>query len=127
MLGESVVNPVLPVADLARAKEFYIGRLGLKPAAEGESWVVFRTDGYWFALTVSTGAGSNQSTALEFLVEDLDAEMADLRSRGVVFEEYEFNDWATVNGVAEASEGRSAWFKDSEGNIIGVSEVSWLN
>jgi catechol 2,3-dioxygenase-like lactoylglutathione lyase family enzyme len=124
MLTSALVNPILPAADVARARAFYVEGLGLEPAAEGQNWVLIRTDGYWFAITGSPAAGTNQATALEFLVSDLDAEMAEIRRRGIAFEEYEFEDWATIDGVAESAEGRSAWFKDSEGNIISLTELA---
>jgi catechol 2,3-dioxygenase-like lactoylglutathione lyase family enzyme len=123
MLDSVIVNPVVPVSDLTRAKNFYAETLGFPVAGEGETWAILRTDGYWFALTVSVAAGTNQATAIEFFIADLDAVMSELRSRGVVFEEYEFEDWSTENGVAEGQEGRSAWFKDTEGNIVGVTQL----
>ena len=58
---------------------------------------------------------------MNFVTADLDAEMSDLRSRGVTFEDYDFPGLKTENGVAEYDGSRGAWFKDSEGNILGPS------
>jgi hypothetical protein len=56
-------------------------------------------------------------------VPDVRAAVADLRSRGVVFEEYDFPGLKTVDGVADLGDGSAAWFKDTEGNIVGVVEL----
>jgi catechol 2,3-dioxygenase-like lactoylglutathione lyase family enzyme len=118
-----MVHPVVPAADLNRAKAFYKDALGLTPDMESEGGVVYRCKNSWFVLFPSMGAGTAQSTAVEFLVENLDQEMAELRARGVAFEEYDYPEFKTVNGIAEHPEGRSAWFKDSEGNIVALSEI----
>jgi len=63
-------------------------------------------------------------SVLGFVVDDLFAEMADLRKRGVVFEEYDVPGLKTVNGVVEMGKmGKGAWFKDSEGNILSISQM----
>jgi predicted enzyme related to lactoylglutathione lyase len=57
-------------------------------------------------------------------VEDLEAEVAELRASGVVFEEYHSAQLQTVDGIATTQGGRAAWFKDSEGNILGLAQTS---
>jgi len=123
MLQNAVVHPVVPAADLNRAKAFYKDKLGLVPEMESEGGVVYRCKGSWFVLFPSMGAGTAQSTAVEFLTDDLDREMAELRARGVVFEEYDYPEFKTVNGVADHPEGKTAWFKDSEGNTVAVTQI----
>jgi len=123
MLKNAVVHPVVPVADVTRAKTYYNDKLGLTPDMESEGGVIYRCRDSWFSLFPSMGAGTAKSTAMVFLVDNLDSEMAALRSRGVVFEEYNYPEFKTVNGIAEHPEGKSAWFKDSEGNIIAVTEI----
>ena len=76
-----------------------------------------------FLLYETSFAGTAQNTAASWSTNDLDAEMAELRSNGVVFEEYDFPGLKTENGVAANEDGRAAWFKDSEGNILALSEV----
>ena len=63
-----------------------------------------------------------QDTAAGFMVTDLEAEMTDLKSRGVVFEEYDFPGLKTVNGVATMGDVKGAWFKDPDGNIIALTQ-----
>ena len=116
----------LPAADMARAKEWYRDKLDLKPVEEapmGEA--MYETGGPRFMLYPSPNAGTNQATAAGFTVDDFDAAVAELRSNGVVFEEYDFGEgMATVDGVITMPDGRKgAWFKDSEGNILALAQT----
>lgn len=125
MLSDSEIYAVLPASDLGRAREFYKDKLGLEPADERGDGLIYQTKGGpKFLLYETQFAGTAQNTAMNFVTDDLDAEMADLRSRGVQFEEYDFPGLKTENGVAEYDGGRGAWFKDSEGNILAVGEMS---
>jgi hypothetical protein len=55
-------------------------------------------------------------------VQDIGAEMADLRSRGVTFEEYDLPGLKTVGGVASFGENQVSYFKDTEGNILSLAQ-----
>ena len=59
-----------------------------------------------------------------FLVPDVATEVAELKSRGVVFEEYDMPGLKTVDGIAEIGPSKAAWFKDSEGNVLGVVQLA---
>ena len=123
MLSELEIYAVLPAKDLQRARGFYKEKLGLEPIDEREDGLVFQTStGSKLFMYETDNAGSAKNTALSWSTSDLDAEMADLRSRGVVFEEYDFPGLKTENGIATYDGGRGAWFTDSEGNILAVSE-----
>ena len=84
-----------------------------------------------FALFQSAGAASGTHTQMGWEVADLEATVAELRRRGVVFEKYDLPGLKTVNGIANIegnypSKGvgeRAAWFKDSEGNLIGIGQL----
>ncbi len=112
----------LPAADMGRAKAWYEEKLGLRPVEEDEF------DGAWyetgetpFLLYPSEFAGTNQATAASFSFEDFDTAVASLRSRGVVFDEFDYEDFKTVDGVLTLPDGRKgAWFRDSEGNILNI-------
>lgn len=69
-----------------------------------------------------TSAGAGTATQAMFQVDKLDAVVSDLREHGVTFEEYDLPGLRTVNGIAETAGMKTAWFKDSEGNTIAVSE-----
>jgi predicted enzyme related to lactoylglutathione lyase len=126
MLQDHQVALALPATDIERAKKFYLDQLGFKPEGGGEGHELeFRCgEGTGFIVFQSTGAPSGTHTQGGFSVKDLDAEMADLRERGVTFEEYDFPGFKTENGVFATPEGRVAWFKDSEGNLLSINETS---
>jgi len=66
------------------------------------------------------GAGKSRATVAAFVVGDLDAVVASLRERSVVFEEYDLPGLKTENGIAAVGSVRAAWFKDPDGNILAV-------
>jgi catechol 2,3-dioxygenase-like lactoylglutathione lyase family enzyme len=124
MFSDRQCAAMLPASDVERAKSWYADTLDLKPTHEDESGVEYRVGGgtaFW--IYPSQFAGTNQATAMGFLAKDLSAEMAELKARGVSFEEYDIPGVKTVEGIAEFAPGeRGAWFKDSEGNIIALFE-----
>lgn len=123
MLSELEIHAVLPAKDLQRARAFYKEKLGLEPTDERADGLVFQTpSGAKIFMYETDNAGTAKNTALSWSTDDLDAEMADLRSRGVVFEDYDFPGLKTENGIATYDGGRGAWFTDSEGNILAVGE-----
>jgi catechol 2,3-dioxygenase-like lactoylglutathione lyase family enzyme len=112
---------MIPVTDLARAKSFYTEKLGFKVVEEQDEGVHFESGGVRFDIyptRVGAGAGA---TIAGWIVDDLNAEMEELRARGVTFEEYDLPGLKTVNGIAELEGFRGAWFKDSEGNVLAVT------
>lgn len=123
MLGDVAPHTTIPASDLERAKRFYSETLGLEVAREtpGGFWV--RSGGREFLVFPSGGAGSSRSTVMGFAVDDIEREVADLRERGVTFEEYDTPNLKTENGIATTGPIRAAWFRDSEANIIGVVEI----
>ena len=130
MLDNAKVATRLPAQDLERARAFYAEKLGLEPAEQRPGGLRYRVAGGEFALYQSGGAPSGEHTQMGFEVEDIDAAVAELRQRGVVFEEYDFPGLTTVGGIADIegnypSKGtgeRGAWFRDSEGNMLGIGQ-----
>jgi catechol 2,3-dioxygenase-like lactoylglutathione lyase family enzyme len=117
------VRPTLPAADIERAKKFYSEKLGLQPAevlSTGD--VIYKCNGSQFDLYPSQYAGTAKNTAVVFETDDLERDMRELRSKGVVFEEYDMGELKTVKGVAISAAEKAAWFKDSEGNIIALGQ-----
>jgi catechol 2,3-dioxygenase-like lactoylglutathione lyase family enzyme len=116
------VYAVLPCSDYERAKAWYEEKLGLSPAEEmGPNGWYRQADGTWFILTTSANAGTAKNTAAGFTVRDIESVMADLRSRGVEFEDYP--EMGTVDGLLSMGGYKAAWFTDSEGNIVEISQV----
>ncbi|HJQ08658.1 MAG TPA: VOC family protein [Candidatus Saccharimonadales bacterium] len=125
MLATLETYAVLPAKDLQRARQFYKEKLGLEPAAEDEGKLVYKSaSGATFSIYETGNAGTAQNTAMGWSVKDLEAEVADLRSRGIVFEEYDLPGLKTVNGITAQGNEKAAWFKDSEGNILCLSQTS---
>lgn len=117
------VAPSLPASDLDRARAFYKDKLGLEPDETGEGAVRYHVGETMFFLYPSEFAGTNQATAAGFAVDDLDSAVATLRGRGVVFDDVDYGEMRTVDGIMTLPDGsKGAWFKDTEGNILGVVE-----
>src|SRR6187455_1952227 len=118
---------VLAASDLARARTWYTDKLGLQPvlSLEDMGTVVYVIAGTQVTIYETPSAGTARSTALGLVVTDLRGTMAELRSRGVVFEDYDMEDGPkTVDGIAsDESGGAAAWFTDSEGNIINLVQL----
>jgi catechol 2,3-dioxygenase-like lactoylglutathione lyase family enzyme len=130
MLKPRSVATRLPAQDLNRARAFYAEKLGLEPSEERPGGLLYRCAGAEFGLFESAGASPGTFTQMGWTVDDIDATVAELRSRGVVFEEYDLPGLTTVNGIADiagnypskGSGERAAWFRDSEGNMLGIGQ-----
>jgi predicted enzyme related to lactoylglutathione lyase len=124
MLKNAPIVPYIPATDVARARRFYEDKVGLVPREETAGGVVYECgDRSWIFLYPSAGAGTSKASQAFWQVDDLEAEMAELKARGVVFEEYDMPGLKTVNGIVTAGGARAAWFKDSEGNILAVIQT----
>jgi catechol 2,3-dioxygenase-like lactoylglutathione lyase family enzyme len=118
MIDAVMVVTTVAVADLDEAREFYETRLGLTALETTPFAIRFSVAGN--QISVRRGQPNVGQTVAHFEVTDLDAVMADLRGRGITFEEYETP--KTTNGVAQIGAARGAWFKDPSGNVFGVRE-----
>ena len=121
MLQDSPIIPYIPVTDLARARKFYENIIGFTPTQEINGGIIYKcgrnTEVFMY---VSGGAGTSNASQAFWQVEDIKTEMAELRSRGLVFEEYDFPGMTMDNGIATGGGAMAAWFKDSEGNIMAI-------
>lgn len=123
MLREQPIVPYIPVSDVARARRFYEEKVGLVPAEENPEGVIYRCGkGSWVFLYRSSGAGTNKASCAFWAVDDVEAEVRELKSRGVVFEEYDLPGLKTKNGIATGGGAKTAWFKDTEGNIMALAQ-----
>ncbi len=130
MLKSGRVATRLPAQKLERAKGFYAEKLGLEPDEEREGGLRYVCAAGEFALFESAGTASGDHTQMGWEVEDIEATVSDLRARGVVFEEYDLPGLKTVDGIADiegdypskGSGERGAWFRDSEGNMLGIGQ-----
>jgi len=123
MLSNARIVPYIPVADVARARKFYEEKVGLKPREVYAGGVIYACgDGSWVFMYPSAGAGTSKASTAFWAVDDVVAEVAELKKRGVVFEEYDLPGIKMENGIATGGGAKTAWFKDSEGNILAVSQ-----
>mgnify|MGYP003612113789 FL=1 len=123
MLSHSAVTTMLPVIDMVRARAFYEECLGLEPGAlRPDGKFVYQVGGSALALFPKPGGTKAEHTAISFQVPDIAASIEALKSRGVVFEDYDFPDFKTVNHVCVLGSEKAAWFKDTEGNYLCLHE-----
>lgn len=123
MLAKAQVMPTIPVVDLARAREFYEGRLGLKPAGPSTpDGIPYECGGGTRLLLYPLGATNADHTVASFVVDDIDRTVRSLKAQGVVFEDYDLPHLTTTRGIATLASSKAAWFKDTEGNILAVSQ-----
>ena len=130
LLRNSNVSTRLPAQNLERARVFYAEKLGLEPIEERTGGLRYQCGHGYFSLFESTGVPSGEHTQMAWEVDDIDAVVADLRQRGVIFEDVDVPGLKTVEGIAEVDGNypsvgvgeRAAWFRDSEGNLLGIGQ-----
>ena len=123
MLSDNPVFPVLPAADLARAKAFYTQTLGLSVLFESDAGVGFTAGSGAMLFIYPYGQTKAEHTTAGFMVADVESVVAELRAKGLKFEEYDLPGLKTVNGIAEAGGVKGAWFKDTEGNTLSIAQM----
>ena len=119
MLADSSAVTTVAVTDLDRARQFFQEQVGLTLLDENPGAIRFGA-GKGSQLSVRRGQPNVGQTVAHFEVDDIEATVRDLVSRGIAFEEYETP--KTVNSIAQIGPARGAWFKDPDGNVFGVRE-----
>lgn len=123
MLSERPCQAILPTQDVDSLRRFYEETLGFQPILEYPGAVMYgAADGTRFVISRSGARSQGAFTQMSFATTHLETDVADLRSRGVTLEEYEMP--KTENGIAAMPAGRAAWFKDPDGNLIGLIEFA---
>ena len=120
MLSAAPIRPYIPASDVPRARKFYEETLGLRAREEYAGGVIYECGGSEVFLYPTPNAGTSRASQAYWQVEDVEAEVAALKARGVTFEEYDFPGVAMKNSIATGGGAKTAWFKDSEGNIMAV-------
>ena len=125
MLNDYPLIARLAASDIARAKAWYHDKLGLDPQREemGGGVLYYQTGGAWFGIYQTDFAGTAKNTVAGWTVTGIEGLMAGMRARGVVFNDYDYGEIKTVDGVLSMGDYKAAWFDDSEGNTIELSEV----
>ena len=124
MLQQSPMYPYIPARDMKRARQFYEQTLGFKPKQELAGGVVYEFGDHTSCFMYPTpNAGTSSASQAFWQVDDVEREVAELKARGVTFEEYDMPGMRTENGILTAGGAKAAWFKDSEGNIMAVIQT----
>jgi predicted enzyme related to lactoylglutathione lyase len=122
MLRSAPIRAYIPASDVKRARKFYEEIIGLKPREEYAGGVIYECGGTEAFLYPTPNAGSSKASQAYWQVDDVEAEVADLKMRGVKFEEYDMPEAPMKNSIVTAGGAKTAWFKDTEGNILAVSQ-----
>lgn len=126
MLSKSSIVPTLPVESLARARQFYEDKLGLKPLEIRSSGVLYECGNDTSLIIYEAKAAKSQHIAAIFEVQNLQREVKTLEGKGIVFCEYDLQDSSTVDKLTSLSTGNVASFQDSEGNILALVQIGML-
>ena len=124
MLGDHPIDVVLLASDLGSSKQFYAGKLGLEILNESEEAITYKCGGdSQLAVTKSTTGTADEQTQASWRVDDLAAELAELRSRGVEIQEYDMPGLKTVGGVADLGFALMAWIVDPHRNALEIMQL----
>jgi predicted enzyme related to lactoylglutathione lyase len=122
MLSAAPIRAYIPVSDVSRARKFYEGIVGLIPKHEYAGGVIYECGGTEVFMYPTSNAGTSKASQAFWQVDDVEAEVADLKARGVKFEEYDMPGQTMTNSILTRGGAKTAWFKDTEGNILAVSQ-----
>ena len=122
MIGKADATPMIAVKDLDRARKFYEETLGLKQIDDFGEGFMLKSGETTFNVYRSEFAGTNKATALNFDVSDIDAEVRELKDKGVMFEHYDMEGLTEEGDVYNGEGMKTAWFKDPDGNILSLLE-----
>ena len=125
MLANFDPMPTLAVSDMQRAQDFYGGLLGFPVTSENPEGTLYSSGGGTFFVYQSSFAGTNKATAMSIQVpvDAFDAEVQELRDKGVSFQTFDAEGITWDGGVASFGDYRAVWFDDPDGNILNVETV----
>jgi catechol 2,3-dioxygenase-like lactoylglutathione lyase family enzyme len=124
MLGDHPIDVLLLATDLEISKEFYAGKLGLEILRESEQEIVYTCGGdSQLAVTKSTTGTADEQTQAGWRVDDLAAELAALRSRGVEIQDYDTPELKTEDGIADLGFALVAWIIDPHKNALAITQL----
>ena len=122
MLDQFTPRATLAVSDVERAKAWYADKLDLKPTSEDLGGLTYECGGGSFALFPTPYAGTAKNTVMEWTVDDVEKVVTELRGRGVSFDTFEMEGVEWSGDIATMGGHKGAWFKDSEGNILAITD-----
>ena len=122
MLKDSPIRAYIPASNITRARKFYEELIGLRAKAEYGGGVVYECAGTDVFIYPTSNAGTSRASQAFWQVKDVEAEVAELKARGVKFEEYDMPGLTMNNSIVTAGGAKTAWFKDTEGNILAIAQ-----
>ena len=124
MLQKHPLYAYFPAKDVARARQFYEQTLGFTPKEEVDGGVAYTfANGTGAFLYPTPNAGTSKASQAFWQVDDIEREVAELKSRGVRFEHYDVPGGTGSGDIVTAGGAKAAWFKDTEGNILAVIQA----
>ncbi len=120
MLSDFPLTTTAPTTDIVRTRKFYGEQLGLKETYAGDDGILFEAGKGTLIYLYKRAPSKAEHTIGSFAVTNIENVVADLKSRGVLFEDYDMPGIKTANGIASWGEDKAAWFKDPDGNILGL-------
>jgi catechol 2,3-dioxygenase-like lactoylglutathione lyase family enzyme len=121
MLADKPISPILLATDMDASRRFYTEKIGLKLVRENSEVMVFQCGGETqLRISRSDTGTKDEQTQATFVVKDLEAEVADLRKRGVKIEDYDLPNLKTEDGIADMGFAWAAWFIDPGKNAVGI-------
>jgi catechol 2,3-dioxygenase-like lactoylglutathione lyase family enzyme len=122
MIGATMAVPTIPVSDLEQARVFYGGTLGLELLWENPASIRFRAGPTSEISTFRRPALKTEHTLAHFEVTDIETTVRDLEGKGVEFVDYTEGPLITTNHIAQLGPARAAWFRDPDGNFLGIRQ-----
>jgi predicted enzyme related to lactoylglutathione lyase len=122
MLRTAPICAYIPVSKVSRARKFYEETIGLKPKEDYAGGVIYECGGAEVFMYPTSSAGTSKASQAFWRVADVEAEVSELKARGVKFEEYDMPGIKMENSIATGGGAKTAWFKDTEGNILAISQ-----
>jgi predicted enzyme related to lactoylglutathione lyase len=122
MLRNAPIRAYIPASNITRARKFYEEIVGLQPKEEYAGGVVYECGGAGVFMYATLNAGTSKASQAFWQVNDVEAEVAELKARGVKFEEYDMPGMTMKDSIVTGGGAKTAWFKDTEGNILAISQ-----
>jgi len=122
MLRAAPIRAYIPASDVSRARKFYEEKIGLVPKEEYSGGVIYECGGTEVFLYPTSNAGTSKASQAFWQVDDVEAEVTELKRRGVKFEEYAMPGVTMKNSIVTGGGAKAAWFKDTEGNTMAVAQ-----
>ena len=123
MLGDHPIHPVLLSTDLAQSRAFYHDQLGLQILRDSGEAIEFRCGLTKLVVSASTTGTADSQTQVGWEVPDLQAELDELRGRGVAIEEYDYPGLRTQDGIADIGFAWMAWITDPGRNSLAIMQL----